>query len=258
MAITTYSAFNYGHRITNDNLYINFSENGVDELTATVKVGSYSLANFINAVSTALNAVGSQLYTVSLDRTTNKITISSVVNFELWIDSGSQANISAYQLIGFTGADLVGANSYEGNTASGFQYRPQFLLQSYTDFEDEQKKASSSVNTSASGVVQVASYGDVKIMSCNITLASNIVPQFAITENATGVDDLRSFMVYATNKRNLEFIPDIENPNSGIIECILESTAEEKEGTGFKLKELYARNLTGYFETGTIQFRQID
>lgn len=258
MALLTYPAFNYGHNITNNNYYINFSEGG-PELNATVKVGSYTLGSFINAISSAMNAVGGQAYTVSLDRVTRKITISAPGNFELLINTGSQKNISAYSLIGFTGPDLVASNSYTGDTESGSQYRPQFLLQDFVDFEDEQRKAAATVNESASGKVQVSSYGTVKIMSCNITLATNITPQVAITENATGYDELRSFMEYAKEKYDLEFIPDIiNNPSSNIINCLLEKTPEAKDGTAFKLKELYARNLTGYFETGALQFRKIE
>ena len=258
MALLTYPAFNYGHTVTSDNQFLNFSEGG-PELTATIPVGSYSLASFVDAISTAINAEGGQLYTVSVDRSNeNKITISAPGNFELLPITGAQNNVSIFPLLGFT-ADTSGSNTYEGDVRSGSQYIPQFLLQDYVDFEDEQRKATASVNESASGIVQVASYGDLKIMSCNITLATNITPQVAITENATGVEDLRDFMEYAINKRNLEFVPDIiNNPSTGIVECILEKTPESKDGVGFKLKELYSRNLTGYFETGNIQFRKIE
>lgn len=258
MALLTFPAFNYGHNITNDNYFINFSEGG-PELSATIKTGSYTLGSFINAISSAMNAVGGQAYTVTLDRTTRKITISAPSSFELLINTGSQKNISAYSLIGFNGADLTGLSTYEGDSASGSQYIPQFLLQDYVDFEDEQRKAAASVNESASGRVQVSSYGTVKLMSCNITLATNITPQVAITESPTGYDDLRTFMEYAKEKYDLEFIPDIiNNPSSNIVNCLLEKTPEAKDGTAFKLKELYSRNLTGYFETGSLQFRKIE
>jgi hypothetical protein len=257
MALITYPAFNYGHNVTSNNNYINFSEGG-PEISATIAVGSYTLGSFINAISVAMNAVGGQAYSISLNRLTRKITISAPSNFELLINTGSQNNISAYDLMGFTGPDLLGSNSYEGDSASGSQYRPQFLLQGFVDFEDDQRKASAVVNESASGLVQVSSYGDVKTMSCNITLATNITPQIEIIENPTGVSDLRSFMEYAINKYDLEFIPDaINNPSSNIRNCLLEKTPESKDGTAFILKELYARNLTGYFETGNIQFREI-
>lgn len=257
MAIYTYSAFNYGHSIDLNNQYINFSENGIDELSATIQVGSYTLGQFIDAVSVAMNKVGTQTYTISLDRSTRQITISAPAPFELWVSSGSQVFVSAYALMGFTGADRTGSNTYTGDSASGSQYRSQFLLQNFTDFEDEQRKAASTVNESASGQVQVTSYGDVKLMTCNITLASDTIPQQAIIENPNGVSDLRDFMIYASNKNSLEFLPDVDNPTS-FTNCILEKTPEDAKGTAFKLKELYSRGLTGYFESGNLQFREIN
>lgn len=258
MSLLTFPAFNYGHTVTSDNQFINFSEGG-PELTATISVGSYTLGGYVDAVSLALNAEGGQEYTVTLDRTTRLITIAAAGNFELLVSTGSQVNQSAYQLIGYTGGDLTGSNSYVADSASGFQFVPQFLLQDFVDFQDDQKKAAASVSEAASGSVQVASYGEVKLMSCNITLATDIVPQVAITENPTGVSDLRSFMEYAINKRDLEFVPDVtNNPDLDIVNCILEKTPEASDGTGFKLKELYSRNLTGYYETGLLQFREIE
>lgn len=256
MAIFTYSAFNYGHKITGDNQNINFSENGVDELTAEIPVGSYSLGSFVSALSVAFNKAGALDYTTTLDRVTRKITISASGNFELWITSGSLINISAFPLMGFTGADLTGASTYEGDSASGFQYSPQFLLQNFTNFEDEQRKAEASISETASGQVQVTSYGEVKTMTANITLATDIPNQVAIRENLNGISDLRNFMVYIIEKNPIEFIPD-ENTPSTFVKCLLEKTPESSEGVGFKLKELYSRNLTGYFETGDLQFRQI-
>lgn len=256
MAITTYAAFNYGHTVTLDNQFINFSEGG-PEISAVLDVGSYTLGQFIDQISLQLNKVGGQEYTVSLNRTTRQITISASSNFELLISSGSQVNITAYTLMGFTGADLTGSNIYVGDTASGFQYIPQFLLQTFVDFPDDQKKAASSINESANGDVEVISYGDVNIMSANITLATDITPQYVITPNPNGVSDLRAFLVYITNKRPIEFIYDYQGDPNTFVNCILESTPEDKKGTAFRLKELYSRNLTGYFETGVLQFRKI-
>ena len=257
MAIRTISAFNYGHKIDQNNQYINFSENGIDEITALVVVGSYSLFDFVAAVSVALNKAGSQEYTLTLDRTTSKITISAPSSFDLLIGSGSLINVSAYELMGFTGADVTGLDTYESDSRSGSQYVPQFLLQNYVDFIDEQRKAASSVSEAANGDVQVTSYGEVLLMSANITLATDLLPQVAVTENANGVGDLRDFMKYITGKNPIEFVADIDTPNT-IVKCLLEKTPEGSDGTAFKLKELYSRNLTGYYETGNLQFRQIN
>ena len=64
-------------------------------------------------------------------------------------------------------------------------------------------------------------------------------------------------MIYASNKNSLEFLPDVDTPTS-FTNCILEKTPEDAKGTAFKLKELYSRGLTGYFESGNLQFREIN
>jgi hypothetical protein len=82
--IQTLSQFYYGHEVGFDNRYLNFSENGGDELTAEIDPGSYSLTDFCSAVAAALNSA-SELYdyTVTVDRSTRIITISADGDFEI-------------------------------------------------------------------------------------------------------------------------------------------------------------------------------
>ena len=255
MALTTYSGFIYGHTITDNNNWIDFSENGVDELSNQVDFGSYSFTNFVNKVLQAMNEIGSQEYQASIDRLTRKVTISAPSNFELYVTTGIHSEISVFNLLGFT-SNKSGNNLYEADIASGSFFEPQFYLQNYVDFEDNVKTAQSKVNESASGRnVEVVSYGTNKFMQCNVTLQTNITPQKVIKQNAQGVDDLRSFMNYAITKAPLEFVRDIEQV--GFNTCLLESTPEDQKGTAFRLKELYSRKLVGYFETGTLTFREI-
>lgn len=257
MTIKSYSGFTYGHEINNSNDYINFSENGVDEIATQIEIGSYTLNDFLGKVLEAFNAEGGQEYTGSIDRSTRIITISAASNFDLLVTTGSQVSISAFNLMGFT-TDRIGltSNSYSGDIASGFFYEPQFLLQNFVDFQDNVKTAQASVNESASGVIEVVSFGRNEFMECNITLATDIVPQGAIKENPTGVSDLRNFMLYAISKNPIEFVPDIDSANT-FQPCLLEKTSSDSKGTGFKLNELYSRKLIGYFETKSLTFRKI-
>jgi hypothetical protein len=254
MALSTYSAFYYGHNITESNQFINFIDDLSGEKTATLEIGSYTLTGFANELARALNAVGSQEYEVTVNRLTRELTIEADNNFDILAVGGSLVAISAWSLAGFT-QDKTGNNSYTSDLASGFAYYPQILLQDFVHFDDSTVTNNVTVNESASGEVEVVGYGEVQFMECNITLATNIIPQLYIKENANGVDDLRQFMLYAIRKLKMEFIPDV---NGGVFyDCILESTPEERNGTSFKLKELYARKLVGYFETGTLTFRRI-
>ena len=255
MGLKTISAFTYGHTISEDNQFIDFSENLVQELGAQIDIGGYTLGDFINQIASAMNEIGSQEYSVTVDRTTRKITISSVADFDLYVTVGSRSSISAYQLMGFT-TDRTGSNTYEGDISSGSIYTPQFILQKFVDFPDSVKSAHSSVNESASGVIETVSYGQINKMKCEIVLATDISGQGAIIENLNGVADLRSLMNYLITKAPIEFIPDIEFPEV-LEKCLLDSTKEDSKGTGFQLYEMYARKLFGYFESKELIFRRL-
>ena len=255
MTIKTKSTFYYGHTITLQNQAINFDEGGGSPLTATIDLGEYTLNTFADAVASAMNLAGTQEYSVSVDRFTRTLTISAPLNFSLLPVTGADANQSAFELMGFT-VDVSGSNSYAGDSPSGSAYSPQFLLQRYVDFTDDVETNNVSVNESASGRVEVVSYGQIEFMTCNITFATDIVPQGVIEENPTGVKDLNDFMRYLITKAPVEFIPDRNNPNV-FTDTLLERTPESQNGTSFRLRELYARNLTGYFEPGTLRFRKI-
>lgn len=257
MALKTLSTFYYGHNITQDNQYINFSEDGgTTELSATIPIGAYSLTEFAGVVASAMNEVGANTYTTDLDRSTRVITINSDAPVELLVTTGTQAEISAYSLIGFT-TDRSAVTSAAGDNGSGFEYTPQYVLQNYVDFDDILESISSSVNTSASGQVEVINYGRVRMMQANIKYATDIVGQGAISDNPNGVADLRAFMTYATNKYPLEFMRSVEDRNN-YVKCIVDKTARDgKNGTSFQLYEMYAQGLAFYFETRNIMFREI-
>lgn len=254
--ISTYSGWTYGHTITVDNQYIDFDE-GAGELSAILNPGSYSLAEFVDEVARALNEAGGLTYTTSVDRATRKITISAGANFSLLITSGTFVNFSAFGLIGFSGADLSGSNSYEGNAASGSFFEPQFKLQDYISFDDEESAVDSTVNESGSGRIEVVTFGTQNFMTCNITLQNNYTQKVngPIKNDPSGVSNLRDFLKYARTKGTMEFVPDIDSPST-FTKCILESTPLSGQGTGFRLNELIGRGLMGYFESGRLKFRK--
>jgi hypothetical protein len=255
MSLTTFSAFTYGHDITEDNQFIDFNEDGSTEIAAQVKIGSYTLQSFIDAVSNAMNDASENTYTITVDRITRLITIAGSVPFNLTVLSGSHFAISAFALMGFT-TNRSGSNTYTGNLPSGYIYEPQYKLQKYVDFSDYIESVDSSVNTSASGIVEVVSFGQNQFMECNITYVTNIVGQGVIKNNSSGIADLRAFMNYAIQKKPMEFIPDLSTPNT-YTPCILDKTPRSSKGVGFQLYELYAKGLANYFETGTLTFRKV-
>lgn len=255
MSLKTLSSFFYGHKIDSSNPWIDFSENGVTELSGETKIGSYTLTDFLDAVSVAMNEAGSQEYFINVDRVTRKTTISAALPFQLKVTTGGHAVISVFPLLGFT-TDRTGSNSYESDVGSGLVYYPQFNLQSYVAFRDFIEAADASVNTSASGVVEVVSFGENRFMECNIRYATDIIGQGVIENNPTGVSDLRAFLYYATKKNPIEFMEDRDDPIF-FSACILDKTPSSANGTGFMLNELYSRGLANYFESGKLTFREV-
>lgn len=258
MALDTFSTFYYGHTISSSNLKLNFNE-GSGELTATIAIGSYTATEFATQVETAMNAVGTFTYTVTFNRADRTITIAtSDGNFSLLVNTGSENAVAVWTLMGFTGSDLSGAMTYTGDTTTGSAYSPQFKLQDYVTDEDWQQAAAASVNKTASGRVEVVKFGDETFYQMNIKWVNNYTQpdELVIKNDASGVANLRTFMQYIVDKRPIEFMADIDTPAT-FEKLLLESTPSNKEGTGYKLKELYDQGLPGYYETGTLVFRVV-
>lgn len=258
MTIKTKSSFYYGHEVTATNNSIPFNEGG-GELVATLNIGSYSLTNYAIEVARAMNVVGGQIYATVVDRTTRQITVSAPGNFDLLFGTGSTASISAASLMGFNAVDTGSDVSHQGENGSGLDYRPQFLLQDFVDFQDNVRASEASVNVSASGVTEVVKFGNNEIMAGNIKYITDEMVggclASSIENNPTGVQDYRTFISFITGKGDLEFIPDRDNPNS-FTTCFLESTPESREGVNYRIKELYGEGLIGFFESGRLEFRK--
>lgn len=261
--INTYSGFTYGHTIDDDNKFLEFEEPIDGIRTAELNVGSYSLSEFVAEISRAMNAASlNQTYSTSLDRTTRKITITGSVAFSLLISSAATSFQSVFGLAGFTGADLTGQLSYEGDSPSGSFFEPQFLLQDYVPFENDQRANNVTVSETPDGELEVIKFGDVNFMSCNVRLQKNQsldeprAKDNIIKFSTTGYSDMLAFLQYAVTKAPMEFIPDIDTP-AAFTRCLLESTSKEKKGTGFRIRELYSEGLADWYETGTLTFRKL-
>lgn len=250
--LSTMSKWYYGHYIDTTNRNLPFND-GTDKV-AILNVGDYTLTEFVTETSRALNAASSLTFTVSVDRSTRLITIAAGSTFELQTTSGASANV--FSLLGFSGADKTGTNTYTGGAASGSEFKPQLKLQKFIDFGDEQVASYSNVAKSASGVVEVVSFGTDDFMTCEIAYqTNNNTTGSAIENQANGLDNLRTFLQYAVNKRKMEFIPDRDTPTT-FTKTILESTNASGSGTGYRLNE-YLGSLPGFFSSGTLKFRKM-
>lgn len=254
--ITTRSAFVYVSEITTLNNTISLDE-GTGDFSVSITSKTYSLTDLLSAVSAALNAGSGAgiTYTVTIDRSTRFVTIAGDASFDLNFLSGGASLAST---LGFAAVDLTGASSYTGTSAAGSAYFPQFRLQGFVDFDDDQASNQAAVNESATGVTEVVKFGDRNLMSADIQYANDKTHPLGdeITTNNTGVADLRSFMRFAITKGDMEFVPDITSASS-FTKCILESTPESRTGTRYVLKEQFARGLGTYFNTGRLVFRKV-
>lgn len=254
----TYSAFYYGHTVTDLNRSIDFSE-GAGELQATLNIGAYTLTDYLAEIKRAIESVGALDYTVTVNRATRVITIAASGTFSLLTSSGTRQGSSAYPMMGFSGADKTGMASYSAQGASGFAFYPQYYLQDYIDAENDQSAVDAAVHESASGRLEVVKFGNRKIMQCNVRWQTddNPTPHPDIKTQTNAVTNLREFLIYATTKAPMEFMVDEGVPNS-FISVILESTPASNQGVGFKLVEKYSEGLPRIFDSGILRFRKIE
>lgn len=254
--IQTRSRFYYGFEVTPSSPYLQFDE-GAGELTAQLRPGFYSSEELMNEVSRAMNEAGDETYTVTFNRSTRRVTIAGTASFDLLWQSGSQAGQSVGILLGFgTGPDSTGASSYLAPSVCGFVYTPQLWLQGYVSTDYRQKAIDASINISVAGKVEVVRFGVQKFMECDINYITDVPqgPDSPIESNATGVSDYLAFIQYAVNKAPIEFMPDRDDVTDFQV-LILESTEEDKDGVGYRLKEEYDRGLSGYFKSGRLIWR---
>lgn len=259
MSLRTFSVFYYGHTLTDLNNRLDFTEGAGPELTATLNVGDYSLTEFVAELKRALDVAGALTYTVTLSRSTRKITIATTSTFSLLTTSGSHFGTSVFTLAGFSGADKTGAPTYQGDAGSGTAFTPQFILQDHKPSTANQRAIEATVHKTGSGKVQVTRFGVEKFVQCRIRFSTNIyqTSNSRIRNNPTGVADLEAFMQYMMTKAKAEYMPNESAPDT-FETVILESTEESSQGTGFELRERYDINIPGYFDSSILKLKVLE
>lgn len=102
--------------ITTSNQKIDFREVALGpELTATIPVGTYTVAGLTAAAASALDtaSANARTYTVSYSLLTGRWTITGQTYLELLFGTGTNVLNSIGPSIGYTAADLTGAITYE-------------------------------------------------------------------------------------------------------------------------------------------------
>ena len=251
------AAFNYGHDITISNRFLNFFD-GSSEKTATLPTRSFTLGQMADIIAAAMNDVGEQEYTVTLDRNGRYFTISADSNFSLLIDSGTNKGQSAFALLGFTGiADLTGTNSYISNESSGSQYITQTPIANFLSFERTKKKLESVVRKTPTNIREAISYGTEKLMRLDMPLITDIESGGNyLRQTSNGVGEADDLMTYLIDQKAVEFLEDVNLVNE-FTPCVLNKTSTSPNGTGFQMKKV--RNLgEGYFQITGLEFSEIE
>lgn len=255
MTIKTKSTFYFVDGITSDNNYINFIEPTQDniELTTQLQIGTYSMTQLAQELQRGMNDVGENDYTVTFDRDTRIMSITGDATFNLLVTSGSNSSASIWGLVGFT-SDKTGLLTYDGDSAFGSEFSTNYPFQDYKDFINNVEGIRPSINESASGVIEVVTFGKRSFMECNIKWITN--KDSFIGKGAQALEDVRSFLDFCITKQNLEFMKDTSDRASFDI-VLLESTRKSRDGTSYELRELLKQGLDEYYETGVLKFRKV-
>jgi hypothetical protein len=258
--IDTYSKFYYGFTILSANKYLDFDE-GAGALVAEVVPGTYTLEDLAQAVEDALNEAGSFQYTVTTTRASRLLTIASTGPTDYLAATGTNVVLGAsvFPTLGYPATDVFNSTSFVSSTAIGSVYSPQYKLQDYIDQQDSRKNRDATLSKSASGKVEIQSFGTDRFFEFSIKFATNIFQPSGgpIVNNQNGITNLRAFMQWLMDKNYIEFMPDAAVSGT-YFRLVLESAAGSSDGMGYKLQEQYARGLTGYWETGVLTFRIIE
>lgn len=244
-------------QVEQDNSTIDIDE-GAGEISVSIPVKSYSPSEFAAALSNALNSQLTQGYSVSFNRTSRSITISSDGTFSILIASGSHTVSTIYSNMGFTGGvDLTGSVSYVAPSTCGFEYKPQFYLLDYTPLEHNVKSVNASINESGSGAVEVIRFGTKRMCEFSIEMVTNskFMGDTIWNYDGQGVESTLNFMNFCIQKSQIEFMPDLTDV-ANYSKLILEATESDSNGTGFKLLEMLDYG-AGVFKTGKLMFREV-
>ena len=257
MALLTRSKFYFGVQIDSDNNVLDIDE-GTGVVSVALAVKAFSPSELAVALSSALNSSGSLTYTVTLNRTTRLLRITASGTFSILRSSGPNSASNIYSRLGFAGSgDLTGFSQYDGTTAIGFSYEPQFYLLDYVPLEHNVKSVKASINETGSGAVEVIRFGTKRYMECSMDFITDrkFIGDDIWTSNTSGIADALRFMGFAIDKSTIEFMPnglDVANYSK----LVLESTESDSQGTGFKLLEMMDYG-EGLYRTGRLVFREV-
>jgi len=255
MSLEVRSRFYFGHSVSSINNAIDFDEGG-SELQATLNSSDFTFEQFADEIKRVMDLAGALTYTVTVNRTTRIITIAATGVFTLRITSGTRFGTTAFALAGFSGADVSGSATYDGNNVSGSVFSPQFFLQDFLAKDDNSEAVQARINESSSGKIEVIQFGSRQFVEMNIRWITNKSPtgNDLIQLDVNALANARTFMNDVVLKRPIEFMEDVADLST-FLKLQLERSPTSRNGTGFRLRERFDIPAPGYFDTGPLQFR---
>lgn len=258
MALETHSKIYYNYKVTSENRYLDIND-GTDDVTIELSLGSYSPTDLAIHISSKLNENALGDYTVVFNRLDRKFTITNTINFSLLFATGINNAQSCAYLCGFDATDLTGASTYTSQSASGSSYSTQFYIQSYKPTSQNRRAIDGVVNKSASGKVEVVKFGNERFLEGELLFITDIiqVSTSIVRTNVNGVADYISLIEWLTEKSPVEIMID-ENKPDEFQTFILESTEQDSKGLDYELIELYDRSLPLYYRSGKLKFKLLE
>lgn len=253
--LSTKSKFYYGYEINDNNFYLDFDE-GSGELSAELDINSYTLTDIATEITNKMTAIGTQEYTVTVDRATRLYTISAPAAFTILGATGTNTGQSCLPVIGFDLVDTSSLTSHISNSAAGSEFKPQFYLQNYISPDDFKQASFSKINKSADGTIEAVSFDTEQFYEFDIELQTNIAQtgKHFLDNDPQGLENLRLFLDYATTKGEFEIMLDRDDPDT-FDKVLLEKIAGSSTGTGYRINEV--RGLRKFYQSGKITLRKI-
>ena len=249
--------FLYGFDITQFNRYINFKSAALGpELTATLDVGNYTCTQLLAHIASKMStADGVNIYTLSIDRTINSGTENRIhietngSYLDVLFLSGTQADNSPRDLLGFGSVDLTGFTSYSSSAPGGTILLPDYPTWNYNG-PDNMIVNDGVKNVSASGIKETLVFAQMRFIQGQWKYINNFKTNTQLTQWQT-------FLKYATRQLQFEFTPSINEDSEKFYQVTLESTAKDSNGLGYELQQMNGVGLYRFYDSGLLKFRVI-
>jgi len=280
MSLKTEPIFYYAFEVLEDCTYVDFKEGefGV-ELFFQLEVGDFTAEEIRSSLEIGFNSAGTLAYTVTFDRFTRKYTIHANNYFELLLQSGSHAENSLLNCLGFSSYPVWGEGHlygdphlffgnvdsglftfHQANFPMGLKYDPQYLVQDFVDAEDNEELQNAAINEAVDPrEIEIIFFGTINKYEFNFRyITDQEMPCGGpIRNDPNALANINSFLKWGIRRKVIEYMPDKNNPSNYYI-IRLEQAKGGGGKTSYQLKELVSKNLPGFFETGKLVFRRIE